>query len=234
MPDSVDNNEPAALPPPERRPRISSRALGIGGAIAILVAGAALGAGGTRLVHNWGPQRVMLLQPGLISDLREDTPIAIRGEVIEIFGNKFIVQDGSGRALVDTGPRGEDRRIVTRGETVSIQGRFDDGAIRAQLVAHADGRNEAFGPAGPKGEHFKDGPKGPKGPKDGPRADRDGPPPRDRADRDGLPPPPPPRERADRDGPPPPPRERSDRGPPPPADRAGPDNEAAPPPPPPR
>jgi len=214
MTETIDNNQPNALPPPERRRRISARAMGIGGAIAVLIAGAALGAGGTRLAQNWEPQRVMLLQPAAIGDMREDTPVAVKGEVTDIFGNKFIVQDSSGRALVDTGPRGEDRRVVTKGEAVTVQGRFDRGIIRAQLIAHADGRNEAFG-HGPKGgpkdgpkEGNKDGPKGPKGPKDGPRADRDGPPP------------------------PPPPRDRADRGPPPPpADRIGPDGEAAPPPP---
>ena len=212
MSDTTSNNEPKALPPPERSPRISARALGIGGAIAILVAGAALGAGGTRLAQNWEPQRVLLLQPAAIGDLRDDTQVAIKGDVADIFGNKFVIQDSSGRALVDTGPRGEDRRIVIKGETVTVQGRFDGGIIRAQLVAHADGRNDAFG-HGPKGgpkDGPKDGPKGPKGPKDGPRADRDGPPP-----------PPPPRERADRAAPPPPP----------PAQRAGPEADAPPPPP---
>lgn len=195
MPDTIDNNETRALPPPSRKPRISARALGIGGAVAILVAGAALGAGGTRLAQNWEPQRVMLLQPASIGDIREDTPVAVKGDVADIFGNKFVIQDGSGRALVDTGPRGENRPVVTRGETVTVQGRFDRGIIRAQLIAHADGRNEAFGHGpkdGPKGGP-KDGPKGPKGPKDGPRADRDGPPPPPPADRDGpdAPPPPP-------------------------------------------
>jgi hypothetical protein len=66
-----------------------------------------------------------------------------------------------------------------------VQGRFDRGVIHAQIVAHADGRNEAFGPPhGPKG------PKGPKGePKDGPgaRADRGPPPPGDAPDEDAPP-----------------------------------------------
>jgi hypothetical protein len=206
MPETIDNNEPKALPPPTRKPGISARALGVGGAIAILVAGAALGAGGTRLALNRAPQPVMLLEPAAIGDLRENMPIAVKGAVVDIFGNKFVIQDATGRALVDTGPRGEDRRIVAKGETVTVQGRFDNGIVHAQLVAHADGRNEAFGPPGPKGGP-KDGPKEPKGPKDGPRADRDGPPP--------------PPDLADRDGPPPPP-----------ADHAGPDSDAPPPSPP--
>ena len=206
MSDSTENNQPKALPPP-RGPRISPRALGMAGAVAILVAGAALGAGGTRLAQNWQPQRVMLLQPAPIGDMREATPVAVKGTVADVFGNKFIVQDASGRALVETGPRGEDRTVVTTGETVTVQGRFDRGVIHAQILAHADGRNEAFGPPGPKGGP-KDGPGGPKG---GARADRDGPPP------------PPPRERADRNAPPPPP---------PPADRSEPEDDAPPPPPP--
>ena len=182
MSDTIENNEPKAPPPPRGRwPRLSTRTLGIGGTIAILLAGAALGAGGTRLAQNWEPQRVMLLQPAPISDMREDSSIAIKGDVTDVFGNKFIVQDGSGRALVDTGPRGEERRTVAKGETVSVQGRFDGGIIRAQVVAHSDGRNEFFGPRGGPKEGFKDGPKdgpkGPKGPKDGPRAERDRPPP---------------------------------------------------------
>ena len=66
MSETIDHNQPNALPPPERRRRISARAMGIGGAIAVLIAGAALGAGGTRLAQNWEPQRVMLLQPAAI------------------------------------------------------------------------------------------------------------------------------------------------------------------------
>jgi hypothetical protein len=198
MTDTENNSEPKALPPPRRRLRIS-RSTGVAGAVAVvLIAGAALGAGGTRLAQNWQPRSVMLLQPGLIDKMAERSPVAIRGDVAEVFGNKFVVQDGSGRALVDTGPRGEDRVIVAKGETVTVQGRFDNGVVHADVLAHADGRNEAFGPPdrGPKGPKEAKGPKGPKGPKDGPGA---------RADR-GPPPPPADRDGPDDDAPPPPPR----------------------------
>jgi hypothetical protein len=74
-----------------------------------------------------------------------------------------------------------------------VQGRFDDGIVHADVLAHADGRNESFGPpGGPKGPK---GSKGPKGPKAGPG---------ERADR-GPPPPPPPGGPEDDDAPPPPP-----------------------------
>jgi uncharacterized protein YdeI (BOF family) len=194
MIDTNNTSEPKALPPPQRRLRMSrSSAIAVGAVAALLIAGAALGAGGTRLAQNWQPQSVMLLQPVSIDKMTERSPVAIKGDVVEIFGNKFIVQDASGRALVDTGPRGEDRTIVAKGETVTVQGRFDDGIVHADVLAHADGRNESFGPpGGPKGPK---GSKGPKGPKAGPG---------ERADR-GPPPPPPPGGPEDDDAPPPPP-----------------------------
>lgn len=189
MPDTIDNTDTKALPPPRNRMRVSRRAMGAGALIAVLIAGAALGAGGTRMAQLYQPQSVMLLQPSAINQMSETSAVAIKGEVAEIYGNKFVLQDSSGRALVDTGPRGEGRAVVTKGEAVTVQGRFDRGIVRAEVIVHADGRNEAFGPPGPKGP--KDGPKGPKdkGPKDGPKGpkDKDGP----RVERDAPPPPPP-------------------------------------------
>jgi hypothetical protein len=181
-----DISGPKALPPPRQRLRFSRSGVAAGAFAVVLIAGAALGAGGTRLAQNWQPRSVMLLQPAPIDHMAERSPVAIKGDVAEVFGNKFVVQDPSGRALVDTGPRGEDRTVVAKGETVTVQGRFDRGVVHADVVAHADGHNEAFGPP----DHGPKGPNGPKGPKDGLG---------DRADR-GPPAPP------DRDAPPPPPR----------------------------
>ena len=59
--------------------------------------------------------------------------VTVKGKVAEIFGNKFIVQDDTGRALVDLGPRGEDATAVAKGENVTVQGRFDRGVIHAQV-----------------------------------------------------------------------------------------------------
>jgi hypothetical protein len=178
--------EPKALPSPRRR--FSRSAIGAGAFIGVLVAGVALGASGTRLAQRWQPQGVLLLQAQPIDKLQEASVVAIKGEVAELFGNKFVVQDGSGRALVDTGPRGERTPPAAKGETVTVQGRFDRGVIHADIVTHADGRNEAFGPPhGPKGPK---GPKAPEGP--GARADRGPPPPPGgpgRDDADDLPPP---------------------------------------------
>jgi hypothetical protein len=181
--------EQPALPAPSRfRSRQSAILGGIG--LAVLVVGAAAGAGGTRLAQRWQPQSVMLLPPGSIGKMQDESPVAVKGSVAEIFGNKFIMQDDSGRALVDLGPRGDNAQAVAKGEAVTVQGRFDRGVVHAQVVVHADGRSEAFGPPKP--------PRPDRGPPDrlGPRADR------------GL----------DRGPPPPPPG--ADAGPPPPANLA--------------
>ena len=94
-------------------------------------------------------QAVMLLTPVAIGKLQASDVVAVKGNVAEIYGNKFILQDDSGRMLVDLGPRGNDANAVTKGEQVSVQGRFDRGFIAAQVVSHANGRNQAFGPPAP-------------------------------------------------------------------------------------
>ena len=141
------NNAGAAPPPPWRSP---SRRLKLAGvAIAVLAVGAVGGAAASRYVHRHQPQAVLLLQPAPIAQLKSDAPVAIKGQVAEVFGNKFIVQDDSGRALIDTGPRGDGGKLVTKGEAITVQGRFDRGFIAAQVLSHADGRNQAFGPPAP-------------------------------------------------------------------------------------
>jgi uncharacterized protein YdeI (BOF family) len=95
------------------------------------------------------PQAVMLLTPVAIGKLQASDVVSVKGSVAEIYGNKFILQDDTGRTLVDLGPQGDDGNVVTKGEQVAVQGRFDRGFIAAQIVSHADGRNQAFGPPPP-------------------------------------------------------------------------------------
>jgi uncharacterized protein YdeI (BOF family) len=90
------------------------------------------------------------LTPVAISSLKEDrSTITVKGKVAEIFGNKFIVQDESGRALIETGPAGDGGKLVAANETVSVQGRFDDGFMHASFIVHEDGKTEVLRPAGP-------------------------------------------------------------------------------------
>jgi uncharacterized protein YdeI (BOF family) len=107
------------------------------------------------------PQAVMLLTPVAIGKLQAADVVAVKGSVAEIYGNKFILQDDSGRMLVDLGPRGDDASAVTKGEQVSVQGRFDRGFIAAQVVSHADGRNQAFGPPARPPRPDRDADRGP-------------------------------------------------------------------------
>ena len=95
------------------------------------------------------PQAVMLITPMAIAKLQPSDVVAIKGSVAEIYGNRFLLEDDSGRMLVDLGPRGDDRAVVTKGEQVSVQGRFDRGFVAAQVLSRADGRSEAFGPPPP-------------------------------------------------------------------------------------
>jgi len=156
MTDQTDHNP--ILPSPRRT---TSRRLLTGAAVVLALAvGAMGGAEGTRLAQRWHPQAVMLLTPVAVNAMKPDSAVAVKGKVAEIFGNKFVLQDASGRALVDTGPAGEGRKVVDTGENVTVQGRFDRDVVHAQLVMHANGQTDSFGPP----PHHPPHPRGAKGP----------------------------------------------------------------------
>jgi hypothetical protein len=125
-------------------------------------------------VYNYGNELIDLakraaseaMAPELNALRQELLSQLAKGQVAEVFGNKFIVQDDSGRTLVDTGPRGEGGKLVAKGETVTVQGHFDNGFIQANVMTRADGTSEAFGP--PKHPHHERGPDD----RPGPHADR--------------------------------------------------------------
>jgi hypothetical protein len=146
----------AQLPPQPRSFRASRRLMSAGIVIAVLAVGAAGGAGAYRYVQKAHPQSVLLLQPVVIGQMTDSGPVAVKGQVAEVFGNKFIIQDDSGRTLVDTGPRGEGGKLVAKGETITVQGRSENGFIHANVMTRADGSSEAFGP--PKHGHHDHGP----------------------------------------------------------------------------
>ncbi len=122
---------------------------GAGLAGVLLAVGAAGGAGVAQVAQSWMPQSVMSLQPSAIAQMKDGGVVAIQGQVAEIFGNKFILQDPTGRALVELGPRGEGGNVVSVGETLTVQGRFERGFLHARVITHADGRSFAFGPPRP-------------------------------------------------------------------------------------
>ncbi len=91
----------------------------------------------------------MALTPGPVSAMKDWAPVAVKGTVAEIFGDKFIVEDDSGRALVETGPQGDTGKLVAKSETVTVQGRFEHGFIHAVAIEHGDGHTDVVAPPGP-------------------------------------------------------------------------------------
>ncbi|NTJ44642.1 hypothetical protein G6L28_18770 [Agrobacterium larrymoorei] len=139
-------------PKPKKR---HAAALAVG-ALTLLVIGVAGGAGAMKLTRP--SIELAPLAPTAISAMSEDSLISVKGKVAEIFGNKFVIQDDSGRALVETGPEGEGGTIVKQDEVVTVQGRFDNGFLHGSYIVHEDGKTDQLGPAG----------KPPRGPEHGP------------------------------------------------------------------
>jgi hypothetical protein len=99
----------------------------------------------------------------------------VRGKVSEVYGPMFTLADGSGRTLVDGGPRSEG--LIAAGAPVTIQGWNRNGIVRASFLVGANGKVTPLGP-----RHDRHG-----GPEGHDRGGRDGPPPP--GDRDAGPPP---------------------------------------------
>jgi hypothetical protein len=133
------NTGPAAASAPKR----SRRALVVGAIAAPL----AFGAIGLSLAQT-GTSVMTPVEPTAISALKASGSIAARGDVAEIYGNKFVMQDGTGKALVETGRQGEGGTLVKPGEAVTVQGRFENGFLHAMLITRADGSRVVVGPAG--------------------------------------------------------------------------------------
>jgi hypothetical protein len=132
---------PAAAAPPKRR--LPRRTLVVGAIAGPL----ALGAAGLSLAQT-GAVQPTPVEPVAIASLQPSGATAAKGEVAEIFGNKFILQDATGRTLVETGRQGEDGALVAKGDTVTVQGRFEKGFLHARVLVRADGSRLALGPAG--------------------------------------------------------------------------------------
>lgn len=141
------------------------------GAAALLAIGAAGGAGAMSL----GRPAVEMAPTVATTIARLGSTqgiVTVRGRVAEVYGDRFIVQDSTGRVLVDAGSG--DRNGLATGNAVLVQGRYDNGQLRARFLVDGSGNVEEVGP--------------PQGP--GPLPGRDGPPPPPPPGRDGPPPPP--------------------------------------------
>ncbi len=153
---SPDTSTPPLSPPRPVRGRRRLRTA------AVLLIAFGMGGAAVHLADGRRATVVLAMTPAPIASLKDGAAGAVKGQVTEIFGNRFVVTDESGKALVDTGPAGEDATLVTSGETVIVQGRLDRGALHAAILSHADGRQEAldpglrpgFGPPPPHGPHW--------------------------------------------------------------------------------
>lgn len=139
--DGTATEIPAATP--EAAKRIPKRTWVVG-ALALPLA---FGAMGLSLSKNRAVAQTPVA-PVAIQALVPSGATAIKGDVAEIFGNKFVVQDPTGRALVETGPAGDGGTLVAKGESVTVQGRFENGFLHARLLTHGDGKQVVLGPAG--------------------------------------------------------------------------------------
>ena len=134
-------------PKPSRRRRTILRSLA---AAALLAVGAVAGAGAMRLAHEDRAAFDAALPTTPIAQLADADRVEVAGRVVEIFGNKFVVEDGGGRALVETGRAGEGAALVGRNDAVTVQGRFDGGFLHAAALQYADGRVEELRPPPPR------------------------------------------------------------------------------------
>lgn len=146
--------------------------------------------GGATVAKMTAPSIEMApIKPVAIRSLTDSGSIVtVRGKVAESYGPMFILADGTGRTLVEGGRLTDGTGLISVGQTVSVQGRFDRSMLHASFLVGADGKVTALrpmpphgGPGGPRGPHGRGGPDGPAAPggPDGP----DG--------RDVAPPPPP-------------------------------------------
>lgn len=119
----------------------------IGMAAVLVAVGAAGGAGAVSMTR---PAIVMAPSvPTAIAKLSATSGIvAVKGRVAEVFGNRLVLQDASGRTMIDAG-RG-DGMTVAVGDTVTAQGRYDDGQFRASFLIDQSGQVHAVGPRGPR------------------------------------------------------------------------------------
>ena len=108
--------------------------LGLAG-VALVGMGMAAGAGAVSLTRPPVEMAPTVATP-VAKLAASNGTVTVRGRVAAVYGNRFVVEDDSGRALVDAGRDGAGLRT---GAPVLVQGRFDEGQLRARFLV--DGQN---------------------------------------------------------------------------------------------
>ncbi len=82
--------------------------------------------------------------------------VTIKGRVAESFGSRLVIDDGTGRTLVDGGPRSETDGLAPVGAIVSVQGRFDRSSFHPSFLVDASGTVTPLGHPRHHGPHDED------------------------------------------------------------------------------
>jgi len=137
----------------------SPHRLKLGAAAIVLLA---IGGGaGSFASHAFRPPITMApVHATAIKALTESTGIVmVKGRVAERYGSQFILEDGTGKTLIDAGRAGEDASFAPKGSVVSVQGRFDGGALRPSFLVDPLGKVIALGHGGPRSHGRGHGPR---------------------------------------------------------------------------
>ncbi|MBB3695503.1 hypothetical protein [Sphingomonas sp. BK580] len=113
---------------------------------ALLALGAAGGAGAVALTRP--AVEMAPTVPTAVAKLAQSSgTVTVRGRVAAVYGDRFVVEDSSGRALVDAGRDSAPRA----GAPVLVQGRYDEGQLRARFLVDGAGAREVGPPPPPRG-----------------------------------------------------------------------------------
>lgn len=77
--------------------------------------------------------------------------VTIKGKVADLFDDKFVLEDSSGRILVQTGPGGPRTLSVTAGETLTVVGLPRGRTFDAREIKRENGETLFSAPAEPQG-----------------------------------------------------------------------------------
>jgi uncharacterized protein YdeI (BOF family) len=140
----VDYMEKTSLRIPKMRQRLlfTIALIAASGAIALpLVAQSQAQINPSRQAESGTPSPPELIaqSPTQINQLRRTDGIAISGRVVSIVGNNFVVEDGTGRVIVDAGPRWYRQVNLQPNEQITVIGELDDDDFDAFSIRRADG-----------------------------------------------------------------------------------------------
>lgn len=106
------------------------------GVAVLLALGGAAGAGA--VAYTRPPVEMAPAVPTAIAKVPQKSGITtVKGRVAEVYGDRFILQDGTGRVMVDAGH--DNLGQVRAGSAVMVQGRYDRGQLRASYLVDPQG-----------------------------------------------------------------------------------------------